>query len=53
MAALNGDEVEVQMLTPGDAAKGMRPNGKVVQILGHALTQVVGAFNSAPDQKST
>ena len=50
MAALNGDEVEVQMLTPGDAAKGMRPNGKVVQILGHALTQVVGAFNSAPDQ---
>ena len=50
MAALNGDEVEVQMLTPGDAAKGMRPNGKVVQILGHALTQVVGAFNSVPDQ---
>ena len=50
MAALNGDEVEVQMLTPGDAAKGMRPNGKVVQILGHALTQVVGAFSSAPDQ---
>ncbi|RGK46241.1 ribonuclease R [Ligilactobacillus ruminis] len=44
LSALNGDEVEVEMLTPGDEASGKRPDGKVVAIVEHNLTQVVGSF---------
>lgn len=43
-SALNGDTVEVEMVTPGDPEKGIRPEGKVTAIKEHALTQVVGAF---------
>lgn len=46
LSALNGDEVEVEMLTPGDEASGKRPDGKVVSIVEHNLTQVVGSFLS-------
>nr|WP_321314855.1 ribonuclease R [uncultured Ligilactobacillus sp.] len=46
LSALNGDEVEIQMVTPGDPAHEVRPEGKVVEIKGHALTQVVGEFKN-------
>ena len=41
LSALNGDEVEVEMLTPGDEASGKRPDGKVVAIVEHNLTQQI------------
>ncbi|MGX5377858.1 ribonuclease R [Ligilactobacillus sp. LYQ135] len=50
MSALNGDEVEIEMVTPGDPAKEIRPEGKVVAIKGHALTQVVGEFKGDDEQ---
>ena len=50
LSALNGDEVEIEMVTPGDPEHEVRPEGKVVAIKDHALTQVVGEFRSDEDQ---
>lgn len=50
MSALNGDEVAVEMITKGDAAQGMRPEGKVVEIKNHSLIQVVGEFFVPEDE---
>lgn len=49
LSALNGDEVEVEMLTPGDPEVGKRPEGKVCAIIEHNLTQVVGSVKIDPD----
>lgn len=49
MSALNGDEVEIEMVTPGDPEHEVRPEAKVVKILDHALTQVVGEFRIEED----
>ncbi|KRL85005.1 ribonuclease R [Ligilactobacillus equi] len=51
MAALNGDEVEVEMLSAGDPENGKGPEGKIVAITQHNLTQVVGAFEVPEDEK--
>ncbi|MCP0886334.1 ribonuclease R [Ligilactobacillus sp. WILCCON 0076] len=51
LSALNEDEVEVQMITAGDEKLGRRPEGKVVRIIKHSLTQVVGAFSVPTDEK--
>lgn len=50
MSALNGDTVAVEMISKGDEEKGERPEGKVVKIVEHALTQVVGEFQVNPDE---
>lgn len=50
LSALNGDEVEIEMITPGDPEHEVRPEAKVVEIKNHALTQVVGEFQSSEDQ---
>ncbi len=49
MSALNGDEVEIEMVTPGDPEHEVRPEGKIVAIKDHALTQVVGEFKNDED----
>ncbi len=43
MHALNGDQVEVKILRPGDG-KEQGPEGQVVNIVERSLTQVVGEF---------
>ena len=50
LSALNGDEVEIEMVMQGDPEHEVRPEGKVVAIKDHALTQVVGEFRSDEDQ---
>ncbi|KRL04812.1 ribonuclease R [Liquorilactobacillus oeni] len=50
MSALNGDEVEVAMLHSADERLGRGPEGKITKILEHALTQVVGEFQSDPQE---
>lgn len=49
--ALNNDTVEIEMITPGDEATQKRPEGKVVAILEHSLTQVVGEFGPVTDAR--
>jgi ribonuclease R len=44
MAALNGDQVEVAELKAPDPTTGRGPEGKIVAIVEHALTKVVGEF---------
>lgn len=44
MSALNGDQVEVAELRSADKKMGRGPEGKIVAIIQHALTQVVGEF---------
>ena len=44
MSALNGDEVAVQMINPGDPASGRRPEGKVTRIVTRVLNRAVGEF---------
>lgn len=44
MAALNGDQVEVAELKAPDLKTGRGPEGKIVTIVQHALTHVVGEF---------
>ncbi len=43
-SALNGDEVEVEMIAAGDPTIGKRPEGKITKIIQRNLTQVVGEF---------
>lgn len=50
LSALNGDEVEVEMIEAGDPASGKRPEGKVTGIVQRNLTQVVGEFKAAEDE---
>lgn len=50
MSALNGDEVEVAMLHAADERLGRGPEGKITQILKHALEQVVGEFKVDPEE---
>ncbi len=44
LSALNGDEVEVEMIAVGDPTIGKRPEGKITKIIQRNLTQVVGEF---------
>lgn len=44
LSALNGDEVEVEMIAAGDPTIGKRPEGKITKIIQRNLTQVVGEF---------
>lgn len=44
MAALNGDQVEVAELRAADPKMGRGPEGKIVAIVQHVLTQIVGEF---------
>ena len=50
LSALNGDEVEVEMIAAGDPAIGKRPEGKVTGIVQRNLTQVVGEFKPLEDE---
>lgn len=50
MAALNGDQVEVAELKAPDSKTGRGPEGKIVAIVQHALTHVVGEFFIDPIQ---
>ncbi|MYV06495.1 ribonuclease R [Lactobacillus salivarius] len=50
LAALNGDRVVVEMISEGDPEISKRPEGKVIEIIDHALTQVVGEFRVDPDE---
>jgi ribonuclease R len=47
--AVQGDEVRVKILTKGDATSGKGPEGQVLEIVNHALTQLVGAFKLGSD----
>lgn len=44
LSALNGDEVEVEMIAVGDPTIGKRPEGKITKIIQRNLAQVVGEF---------
>ena len=44
VSALNGDEVEVEMIAVGDPTIGKRPEGKITKIIQRNLAQVVGEF---------
>ncbi|HIZ95702.1 MAG TPA: ribonuclease R [Candidatus Ligilactobacillus excrementavium] len=50
LSALNGDEVRIEKIGDGDPSVNKRPEGKIVEILNHSLTQVVGEFKSADDE---
>ncbi|GEN48075.1 ribonuclease R [Ligilactobacillus pobuzihii] len=50
LSALNGDEVRIEKIGDGDPSINKRPEGKIVGILNHSLTQVVGEFKSAEDE---
>ena len=50
LSALNGDNVEIQMIASGDPDHEVRPEGKVIKIIDHALTQVVGEFKNDEDK---
>ncbi|MEY8661811.1 ribonuclease R [Ligilactobacillus faecis] len=50
LSALNGDEVEVELIAEGDEETGKRPEGKITQVLKRELTQVVGEFLPAEDE---
>lgn len=51
LSALNGDEVEVEMVAPVDPDSGKTsPEGKITKIVEHNLTQVVGEFKAAEDE---
>lgn len=47
-SALNGDKVEVKLTSLGDEKQGRSPEGKIVKILSHSLSQVVGEFQADP-----
>lgn len=44
--ALNGDQVEVKIIQPGDPARGRGPVGKVEEIIEHHFTHMVGEFKT-------
>lgn len=46
MHALNGDEVEVEIIRPGRPDKSQGPEGTVKKIVTHHYSQVVGEFKS-------
>lgn len=46
MHALNGDEVEVEIIRPGKPDKSQGPEGTVKKIVTHHYAQVVGEFKS-------
>lgn len=50
LSALNGDEVKIEKIGDGDPTINKRPEGKIVEILNHSLSQVVGEFQSAEDE---
>ncbi|GKS80807.1 ribonuclease R [Ligilactobacillus pabuli] len=50
MSALNGDEVRIEETGAGDPKINKRPEGKIVEIIAHSLTQVVGEFQDAADE---
>ncbi|WP_461243002.1 ribonuclease R [Secundilactobacillus muriivasis] len=49
MSALNGDEVEMEIVRPADPRSDKGPEGKVTGIAEHHYTHVVGAFTQTED----
>ncbi|KRM75389.1 ribonuclease R [Secundilactobacillus collinoides] len=49
--ALNGDEVEMEIVRPADPRSDRGPEGKVTGIATHHYTQVVGEFLQTDDDK--
>lgn len=50
LSALNGDEVKIEKTGDGDPATNKGPEGKIVEILNHSLSQVVGEFQVDEDE---
>lgn len=44
--ALNGDQVAVKILQPGDPIRGRGPVGKVTEVVEHHFTHMVGEFKT-------
>lgn len=51
MAAINGDTVKVELVSEGVPEEDKGPSGKIVEIVDHALTQVVGEFVVSDEEK--